>query len=226
MPEASSHTTGPEAAVQTQVGQLQQLPDTDPEETQEWVQSLDDAVTTQGPDRARVLMRTLLQRAQAHQLDISGVLSTDYINTIPPQQEPEYPGDAEAERRIRAYVRWNAAVMVARANRPEIGVGGHIATYASAATMYEVGFNHFFRAGADGAAGDQVFIQGHASPGIYARAYLEGRLSEANLDGFRQEISTEGGGLPSYPHPRLMPEFWQFPTVTMGLGPINAIYQA
>src|SRR5699024_7089804 len=169
---------------------------------------------------------TMLRRAHEHDLDVPSVLSTDYINTIPPQREPDYPSDEDIEKRIRAHVRWNAAVMVARANRPGIGVGGHIATYASAATMYEVGFNHFFRARSKESSGDQVFIQGHASPGIYARAYLEGRLTEQQLDGFRQELSTDGGGLPSYPHPRLMPEFWQFPTVTMGLSPINAIFQA
>jgi len=211
---------------ETARNELNQLPDTDPEETQEWVESLDEAVHTQGTERARSLVLTLLRRAHEHDLDVPAVLSTDYINTIAPQQEPDYPGDEDIEQRIRAHVRWNAAVMVARANRPGIGVGGHIATYASAATMYEVGFNHFFRARSAESSGDQVFIQGHASPGIYARAYLEGRLTEQQLDGFRQELSTRGGGLPSYPHPRLMPEFWQFPTVTMGLSPINAIFQA
>ena len=132
--------------------------------------------------------------------------------------------DEHVERRIRAYIRWNAAIMVSRANRPGLGVGGHIATYASSAALYEVGFNHFFRGKDGGESGDQVFFQGHASPGIYARAFLEGRLSEDQLDGFRQELSR--GGLPSYPHPRLMPDFWEFPTVSMGLGSINAIYQA
>lgn len=155
-------------------------------------------------------------------MNVSGPTSTDYVNTIAPDQEPEFPGDEHIERRIRAYIRWNAAVMVARANRPEIGVGGHIATYASAASLYEVGFNHFF----GGRSDDQVFFQGHASPGIYARAYLEGRLSEQQLDGFRQEISHPSGGLPSYPHPRLMSDFWEFPSVVMGLSPLTAIYQA
>jgi len=159
---------------------------------------------------------------------VPGLRSTDYINTIPPEREPWFPGDEYIERRIRAYIRWNAAVMVSRANRPGLGVGGHIATYASAASLYEVGFNHFFHGKDHGESGDQVFFQGHAAPGIYARAFLEGRLTEDQLNGFRQELSHRGhgGGLPSYPHPRLMPDFWEFPTVSMGLGAINAIYQA
>jgi pyruvate dehydrogenase E1 component len=203
-----------------------QLPDIDPDETNEWLQSLDAIVDAQGRSRARYLMLRLLERARERQVGVPGLRSTDYINTIPPEREPWFPGDEDAERRIRAYIRWNAAVMVSRANRPGIGVGGHIATYASAASLYEVGFNHFFRGKAGGESGDQVFIQGHASPGVYARAYLEGRLSTDRLDGFRQELTNPGGGLPSYPHPRLMPDFWEFPTVSMGLGPINAIYQA
>ncbi len=203
-----------------------QLPDTDPAETAEWVESLDGVVDTHGTTRARYLMLRLLERARTRQVGVPGLRSTDYVNTIPPEHEPEFPGDEHLERRIRAYIRWNAAIMVARANRPGIGVGGHIATYASAASLYEVGFNHFFRGRGEDGSGDQVFIQGHASPGIYARAYLEGRLSEDQLDGFRQELSHPGGGLPSYPHPRLMPDFWEYPTVTMGLGPSNAIYQA
>ena len=150
-----------------------------------------------------------------------GCAAPTYINTIPPEREPWFPGDEYVERRIRAYIRWNAAVMVSRANRPGLGVGGHIATYASAASLYEVGFNHFFHGKDHGESGDQVFFQGHAAPGIYARAFLEGRLTEQQLDGFRQELSHPGGGLPSYPHPRLMPDFWEFPTVSMGLGPIE-----
>src|SRR6266705_1370481 len=171
-------------------------------------------------------MLKLLERAREQQFGFPGLLSTDYINTIPPEREPWYPGDEYTERRIRAYIRWNAAVIVSRANRPGMGVGGHIATYASAASLYEVGFNHFFRGKEHGESGDQVFFQGHAAPGIYARAFLEGRLTEHQLNGFRQELSHPGGGLPSYPHPRLMPDFWEFPTVSMGLGPMNAIYQA
>src|SRR6201990_594641 len=203
-----------------------QLPDIDPDETREWVESFDSVVRTRGRSRARYVMLRLLERAREQNVGVPGLRSTDFINTIPPEREPWFPGDASVERGIRAYIRWNAAVMVSRANRPGLGVGGHIATYASAASLYEVGFNHFFRAKDHGESGDQVFFQGHAAPGIYARAFLEGRLSEQRLDGFRQELSHPGGGLPSYPHPRLMPDFWQFPTVSMGLGPINAIYQA
>jgi pyruvate dehydrogenase E1 component len=203
-----------------------QLPDLDPEETQEWLASLDAVVEHAGHHRARYLMLKLLERAREQQVGVPGLRSTDYINTIPSEREPWFPGDEDVERRIRRILRWNAAVMVTRANRPAIGVGGHIATYQSAASLYEVGFNHFFRGKDHPCGGDQVFIQGHASPGVYARAFLEGRLSEAQLDGFRQELSHGSGGLSSYPHPRLMPSFWEFPTVSMGLGPINAVYQA
>jgi pyruvate dehydrogenase E1 component len=202
-----------------------QVPDVDPEETQEWLASLDAAIDAGGRRRARYLMLKLLERAREKQVGVPALRSTDYINTIPPEREPWFPGDEHVERRIRAYIRWNAAIMVSRANK-HLGVGGHIATYASSASLYEVGFNHFFRGKADGQSGDQVYFQGHASPGIYARAFLEGRLSQTQLDGFRQEFSHPGGGLPSYPHPRLMPDFWEFPTVSMGLGPIEAIYQA
>lgn len=203
-----------------------QLPDIDTDETREWLESFDSVVQTRGRTRARYLMLKLLERAREQQVGVPALRSTDYINTIPPEREPWFPGDEYIERRIRAFIRWNAAMMVSRANRPELGVGGHIATYASAASLYEVGFNHFFRGKDHGVSGDQVFIQGHASPGIYGRAYLEGRLTEQQLDGFRQELSNPGGGLPSYPHPRLMSDFWEFPTVSMGIGPINAIYQA
>jgi pyruvate dehydrogenase E1 component len=203
-----------------------QLPDIDPDETREWLESLDTVIKTEGRTRARYLMLRLLERAREQQVGVPGLRSTDYINTIPPEREPWFPGDEYVERRIRAYIRWNAAIMVSRANRPELSVGGHIATYASAASLYEVGFNHFFRGKDHGESGDQVFIQGHAAPGIYARAFLEGRLPQESLDGFRQEISHPGGGLSSYPHPRLMPDFWEFPTVSMGLTAINSIYQA
>ena len=205
-----------------------QLPDIDPDETREWLDSLDAVVDQRGRNRARYVMLALLQRARERQVGVPSLISTDYINTIPPEAEPWFPGDEHVERRLRAYMRWNAAIMVHRAQRPGIGVGGHISTYASSASLYEVGFNHFFRGKNDPGGGDQIFFQGHASPGMYARAYLEGRLTENQLDGFRQELSHAGfgGGLPSYPHPRLMPDFWEFPTVSMGLGPINAIYQA
>jgi len=202
-----------------------QIPDVDPGETAEWLESLDSVIAEGGARRARFLMLKLLERARERSVGVPSLTSTDYVNTIQAGDEPWFPGDEHIERRIRAFIRWNAAIMVSRANRPELGVGGHIATYASAASLYEVGFNHFFR-GKDHGDGDQVFFQGHASPGIYARAYLEGRLDEHRLDGFRQEFSHPGGGLPSYPHPRLMPDFWEFPTVSMGLGAINSIYQA
>jgi len=171
-------------------------------------------------------MRSLLQRAGAQSVGVPMVTTTDYVNTIPADQEAVFPGNEQYERRYRAWMRWNAAVMVHRAQRPGIGVGGHISTYAGAATLYEVGFNHFFRGKDHPGGGDQIFFQGHASPGMYARAFLEGRLSEEDLDGFRQEKSRAGHALSSYPHPRLMPEFWEFPTVSMGIGPMNAIYQA
>jgi len=202
------------------------LPDIDPEETGEWLESFDDLLARSGPSRARYMMLRLLERAGEQRVSIPALTSTDYVNTIPTELEPWFPGDEDVERRFRAWIRWNAAIMVHRAQRPGVGVGGHISTYASSAALYEVGFNHFFRGKSHPGGGDQVFIQGHASPGIYARAFLEGRLTADRLDGFRQEHSHPGGGLPSYPHPRLMPDFWEFPTVSMGLGPINAIYQA
>ncbi|MBB4960911.1 pyruvate dehydrogenase (acetyl-transferring), homodimeric type [Micromonospora polyrhachis] len=203
-----------------------QLPDIDPEETAEWVESLDGVIDERGAKRARYVMLRLLERARERQVGVPPLTTTDYINTIPPEQEPWFPGDEHIERRIRAYIRWNAAMLVHRAQRPEIGVGGHISTFASSASLYEVGFNHFFRGKNHPGGGDQIFYQGHASPGMYARAFVEGRLSEDQLDGFRQELSHPGGSLPSYPHPRLMPDFWEFPTVSMGLGGLNAIYQA
>ena len=202
------------------------LPDIDAEETAEWLESFDDLLARSGPARARYLMLRLLERAGEQRVAIPALTSTDYVNTIPTELEPWFPGDEDVERRYRRWIRWNAAIMVHRAQRPGVGVGGHISTYASSAALYEVGFNHFFRGNSHPGGGDQVFIQGHGSPGIYARAFLEGRLSADQLDGFRQEHSHPGGGLPSYPHPRLMPEFWQFPTVSMGLGPMNAIFQA
>ncbi len=206
-------------------GPLSQLPDPDPQETGDWLESLDAVVRTEGPHRARQLVLRLLDHAGRKGVDVPSVLRTDYVNTIPTDDEPDFPGDLELEKRILAAVRWNSAAMVSRANRPEIGVGGHISTYASAGALYEVGFNHFFQ-GKDAAngSGDHLFVQGHASPGVYARAFLEGRLTEKQMDAFRQE--GQEGGLSSYPHPRLMPEFWEFPTVSMGLGPINSIYQA
>ncbi|RUR00797.1 pyruvate dehydrogenase (acetyl-transferring), homodimeric type [Labedella endophytica] len=200
--------------------------DSDPEETAEWQESLAALVEARGSGRAREIMLSLLKQSKELHLGVPMVPTTDYINTIAPENEAPFPGDEELERKYRAWIRWNAAITVHRAQRPGIGVGGHISTYASSAALYEVGFNHFFRGQDHAGGGDQIFIQGHASPGTYARAYLEGRLSTDQLDGFRQEKSHQAGGLSSYPHPRLMPSFWQFPTVSMGLGPINAIYQA
>ncbi|WP_022883994.1 pyruvate dehydrogenase (acetyl-transferring), homodimeric type [Glaciibacter superstes] len=200
--------------------------DTDPEETAEWSESLDALVAEHGHQRGREIMLSLLKRSKELHLGVPMVPTTDYINTIAAGNEPSFPGNEEIERRYRAWIRWNAAILVHRAQRPGIAVGGHISTYASSAALYEVGFNHFFRGQNHPGGGDQIFIQGHASPGTYARAFLEGRLSTDQLDGFRQEKSHAPNGLSSYPHPRLMPEFWQFPTVSMGLGPINAIYQA
>ncbi|MWB97770.1 pyruvate dehydrogenase (acetyl-transferring), homodimeric type [Agromyces seonyuensis] len=200
--------------------------DSDPEETAEWSESLDAVVEGAGHQRGREIMLGLLKRSKELHLGVPMVPTTDYLNTIAPENEPEFPGDEDLERRYRAWLRWNAAVLVHRAQRPDIAVGGHISTYAGAASLYEVGLNHFFRGQDHPGGGDQVFFQGHASPGMYARGFLEGRLSDADLDGFRQEKSRAPHALSSYPHPRLMPEFWQFPTVSMGLGPINAIYQA
>jgi pyruvate dehydrogenase E1 component len=199
-----------------------QLYDPDPRETQEWIDSLDAVLATAGPQRARFLLNTVLKRARMKNLGME-LVQTPYINTISPEQEPDFPGDEMMEKRIRRIVRWNAMAMVARANARYPGLGGHLSTYASAAALYEVGFNHFFR-GKEGDSGDQIFYQGHAAPGIYSRMFLEGRLGEEHLDAFRRE--TTGHGLPSYPHPRRLPAVWEFPTVSMGLGPLNAIYQA
>jgi pyruvate dehydrogenase E1 component len=200
-----------------------QLPDIDPEETQEWVDALDQIIDEGGQARARFLMAKLIERARTRNVGVAAAVSTPYINTIPPEEEAWFPGDEYLERRIRRFIRWNAAVMVVRANKKADAIGGHLSTFASSATLYEVGFNHFFRGKGDGQPGDHVYIQGHAAPGIYARAFLEHRIDEDNLDGFRREIA---GGLSSYPHPRLMPDFWEYPTVSMGLGPINSIYHA
>ena len=200
------------------------LPDTDPEETAEWVDSMNQVIEVSGRSRARFLLLKQLELSADQGVPLAPSVSTPYLNTISPDRQLPFLGEEEIERRIRAFVRWNAAAMVTRANAQSEGIGGHLSTFASSASLYEVGFNHFFRGKDDGTAGDQVFFQGHAAPGIYARAYVEGRLDEEHLDRFRREVG--GGGLSSYPHPRLMPEFWEFPTVSMGLGPINAIHQA
>ncbi|MFM1752757.1 MAG: pyruvate dehydrogenase component [Actinomycetota bacterium] len=207
-------------------GSVHQLPDTDPTETQEWLDSLDAVIDVHGKVRARYLLSRLLEKAQKSQVSFPATVSTPYVNTIPREFEPWFPGDEHIERRIRAFIRWNAAAMVVRANKFADGIGGHLSTFASSASLYEIGFNHFFHGKDNGTAGDQIYFQGHAAPGIYARAYLEGRLTEDDLDHFRREIGRDGRGLSSYPHPRLMPDFWEYPTVSMGLGPITAIYQA
>src|SRR2546426_76465 len=201
-----------------------QLPDIDPQETDEWLASLDDVVGEEGENRARFLMFKLLKRARQLHVGLPPLTQTRYINTISPEQEPFFPGDEQLELRIRRIIRWNAVAMVLRSNNQFPGIGGHLSTYASSASLYEVGFNHFFLGKDAEGGGDQVYYQGHAAPGMYARAFLEGRLSEEQLDHFRREVS--GKGLSSYPRPRLMPEFWEFPTVSMGLGPLAAIYQA
>ena len=223
----SSGSHSPERPAVIHEGLPTQLPDIDPAETSEWVDSLDAMIDERGRARARYVMLRLLERAREQNVGVPALRSTDFINTIPPEREPWFPGNEAIERRIRSYIRWNAAVMVSRANRPGLGVGGHIATYQSAASLYEVGFTHFFRGRNHPGGGDQVYIQGHAAPGIYARSYLEGRLDEDQLDRFRQEHSHGAGkGLSSYPHPRLMPDYWELPTVSMGLAAINSIYQA
>ncbi|RMG35061.1 MAG: pyruvate dehydrogenase (acetyl-transferring), homodimeric type [Gammaproteobacteria bacterium] len=203
---------------------MAQKPDIDPQETQEWLEALDAVLEQEGTERAHFLIERLIDKARRSGVNLPFSANTAYVNTIPLTQQPPYPGDQAMEARIRAYIRWNAMAMVVQANRKASELGGHIASFASAATLFDVGFNHFFRATDEHREGDLVFFQGHSAPGIYARAFLEGRLSEEELNKFRQEV--DGGGLSSYPHPWLMPHFWQFPTVSMGLGPLMAIYQA
>ncbi|HET6440694.1 MAG TPA: pyruvate dehydrogenase (acetyl-transferring), homodimeric type [Anaeromyxobacter sp.] len=202
---------------------MSQLPDTDPQETNEWLEALEGVLDREGPERAQMLIQALIDRSRRSGGYLPFSATTEYLNTIPVERQARFPGDFALEQTIRHYVRWNAMAMVVRANK-HTNVGGHIASFASAATLYDVGYNHFWRAWNEEKPGDLVFIQGHSAPGIYARAYLLGLLDEAQLDHFRQEV--EGKGLSSYPHPWLMPDFWQFPTVSMGLGPLMAIYQA
>jgi len=199
--------------------------DADPAETAEWLESLDYILESKGPERVQQLLAALEAAAHRNGVDLPFTATTPYVNTIPREKQPPYPGNRELERRIKSFVRWNAMAMVTRANRDPAQPGGHISTFASSATLYEVALNHFIRGRGDGYDGDQVYFQGHAAPGMYSRAFLEGRLTEQNLVNFRRELS-EGGGLSSYPHPWLMPDFWEFPTVSMGLAPIMAIYQA
>lgn len=200
--------------------------DLDPVETAEWLGSLEYVLASKGPERVKFLLAELEKKARTEGIELPAALNTPYVNTIPVDRQPRFPGNRDLERRIKSLIRWNAMAMVSRANKEFHGIGGHISTYASAATLYEIGFNHFFRGrGEDGYSGDQIYFQGHASPGIYARAFMEGRLTEDHLVNFRRELAA-GGGLSSYPHPWLMPGFWEFPTVSMGLAPIMAIYQA
>ncbi|MEK6570031.1 MAG: pyruvate dehydrogenase (acetyl-transferring), homodimeric type, partial [Bacteroidota bacterium] len=194
-------------------------------ETREWLDSLDYELQHGGPKRVQKVMAQLQVHAQKAGVELPFTANTPYINTISAEKQGLFPGDREIERRIKSLVRWNAMAMVVRANRDESGIGGHISTYASAATLFEIGFNHFFRGKDENHEADIVYFQGHASPGVYARAFLEGRLSQEQLENFRRELKP-GGGLSSYPHPWLMPNFWEFPTVSMGLSPIMAIYQA
>ncbi|RZQ39633.1 pyruvate dehydrogenase (acetyl-transferring), homodimeric type [Vibrio vulnificus] len=198
--------------------------DVDALETQEWLQALESVVREEGVERAQYLLEQVLDKARLDGVDMPTGITTNYINTIPANQEPAYPGDTTLERRIRSIIRWNAIMIVLRASKKDLELGGHMASFQSSAAFYETCFNHFFRAPNEKDGGDLVYYQGHISPGIYARAFVEGRLTAEQLDNFRQEV--DGKGIPSYPHPKLMPEFWQFPTVSMGLGPISAIYQA
>jgi pyruvate dehydrogenase E1 component len=199
--------------------------DDDSDETREWLESLAYVIDSKGPERAAYLLERLKERAFGRRVPFASCATTPYINTIPVADQPEYPGDRELERKIKSIIRWNAMAMVVRANRESPGIGGHISSFASAATLYEVAFNHFLRGKTGSGPADQVFFQGHTAPGIYARAFLLGRVTEEQLINFRRELSA-GGGLSSYPHPWLMPDFWEFPTVSMGLGPLMAIYQA
>ena len=202
----------------------QRLPDSDPEETIEWLEALRSVVDAHGVERARMLLHEIMAEAEGLSIPILPPSRTPYLNSIAIEQQPPYPGNLELEERVQNTVLWNAAVMVSDANRRIDGIGGHISTYASSSTLYEVGFNHVFRGKEHNGIGDAIYVQGHASPGIYARAFLEGRLSEDELVNFRQE--TYGSGLSSYPHPRLMPDFWEYPTVSMGLGPLGAVMHA
>ncbi len=199
------------------------VPDDDPQETHEWIEALEGVIAQEGADRAHFLIEKLIGQAREDGIDIPYSANTEYINTIPVEQQPKYPGNADMEIKIHSYIRWNAMAMVVRANK-DTNVGGHIASFASAAALYDVGFSQFWRSINDPSGGDLIFFQGHSVPGVYSRAFMLGRLSEEQMDNFRQE--TGGKGISSYPHPWLMPDFWQFPTVSMGLGPIQAIYQA
>ncbi|PJA96965.1 MAG: pyruvate dehydrogenase (acetyl-transferring), homodimeric type, partial [Ignavibacteriales bacterium CG_4_9_14_3_um_filter_34_10] len=195
------------------------------EEIREWLESIEYVLQSGGAEKVKELLHELDTYAHEAGVELPFTANTPYINTIPRSQQPAFPGGREIERRIKSLIRWNAMAMVVRANKNSAGIGGHISTFASAATLYEIGFNHFFKGKDENSDGDQIYFQGHAAPGIYARAFLEGRISKEQLENFRRELAP-GGGLSSYPHPWLMPNFWEFPTVSMGLGPIMSIYQA
>src|SRR3954447_7716537 len=203
---------------------MNKISDNNPLETQEWREALASVLEFEGPDRARFLLDELFTEARRKGTPVPYSGTTPYLNTIAPDREPRHPGNRAIEHKIRSLIRWNALAIVLRANKESSELSGHIASFQSAATLYDTGFQHFWHAQSDDHGGDLVYIQGHSSPGIYARAFLEGRLSEEDLRGFRQEVSR--GGIASYPHPWLMPDFWQFPTVSMGLGPLMSIYQA
>ncbi len=198
--------------------------DHDPIETQEWIDSLESVLEAEGVERAHYLLESMIEKARRSGAHLPYDATTAYLNTIPAGQEPTMPGDQTIETKIRHAIRWNAMMMVLRGSKKDLELGGHISSFASSAMLYDVGFNHFFRAPNDKDGGDYLFVQGHVSPGIYSRAFIEGRLSAGQLDNFRQEVG--GEGISSYPHPKLMPDFWQFPTVSMGLGPMQAIYLA
>ena len=208
--------------LQTKVAPAEDL---NPQETVEWLQALDQIIDEAGPDRASFLLERLVNRARIFGAAPPYRTNSPYVNTIAVEEQSPFPGDRALERRLKSLIRWNALAMVVRANKYDSGIGGHISTYASLATLVEIGFNHFFRGSYGEEPGDFLYLQGHAAPGFYARAFLEGRLNEEHLRNFRHELR-EHPGLSSYPHPWLMPTFWQFPTVSMGLGPINSIYQA
>ncbi|GGA74603.1 pyruvate dehydrogenase E1 component [Neiella marina] len=198
--------------------------DVDPQETGEWLDALAGVLQQEGPERAHYLLEQLIEKARRSGAHLPYTATTAYLNTIPPSQEPQMPGNMELERKIRGYIRWNALMTILRASKKDLDLGGHISSFASSATLYDVGFNHFWRAPNEKDGGDLIYFQGHIAPGIYARSYLEGRFTDSQMDNFRQEV--DGKGLSSYPHPKLMPDYWQFPTVSMGLGPLQAIYQA
>ncbi len=224
-PVGAAAWTGTDAIIDTvMTDTTRDLPELDRDEIRDWLDSLNAVIDHHGLTATGRLLQELTRRAEHAGVQLPFTANTPYVNTIPAEEDPAYPGDRDLEQRLKSLIRWNALATVVRANREADGIGGHISTYASAATLYEVGFNHFFRATTDTQPADLVYYQGHAAPGVYARAWLEGRITPGQLENFRREL--RGPGLSSYPHPWLMPDFWEFPTVSMGLGPIMGIYQA